>query len=282
MSHRLLPVAAEDSSSSDAYTHYTGGAIALADALKPALHSCIGSLWTHGDSQWRVASTATAPAPVPPRVLPLPADHFVGFPPVLRVTVGSGNIQKVTAAKDAIQVLLPDGVACEVVARGMSVASDVPGQPVGAETFAGARNRLAHMVAREGEHDDATHLFVAMENGLVETQGNEWCDVAAVVVRAANGNVSSARSVGVPVNYTGDMEECVPRGRVVWLCHGAVSRLHHGPGASNRFQRAYWAQTTRDTYAFYTSGAVTRITVLQHAVSCAVAALWHAASGRDA
>lgn len=180
----------------DTYAFHAGGRMTRVEAMASALRAAVGALWKRHPGRWRVCSHRAAdPAP-------LVASAGTSLGP-FTVAVASGNQQKVDAARAAVATAL--GVPLDAIAaRGVSVESGVPGQPVGDETPTGARNRLAAIRDRDSEPDAPTSLFVAVENGVVPCDGT-WVDVALVVVANAAGESASARSLGVPVPYDGDM-----------------------------------------------------------------------------
>ncbi len=82
----------------------------------------------------------------------------------MKVLVGSENPVKLAAAKEAFALFYDD-----VEVSGMAVDSNVPAQPVGDETFAGAEHRAMELRTRNPDAD----FFVGIEGGIVRLF-NRW------------------------------------------------------------------------------------------------------------
>jgi len=212
----------------DTYAHHTGAAMTRVTAMSAALRTAVGALWTH-----HPASVPTR-QPLNPVACGEPGNgadasspaaaagtaERSSAPPVVVIAVGTLKSSKIEAVRAAVADLLKVDVAC-VEARGSTVESGVPGQPVGEQTFIGARNRLSG--ARE-QHGADAGLFVAIENGLLSCgtpSSTSWKDVAVIMVGDRVGNTCVATSVGVPVPFDGhDMDACVLGGGVQAPCSG--------------------------------------------------------------
>jgi inosine/xanthosine triphosphatase len=110
----------------------------------------------------------------------------------LQIIVASRNPVKIDAARRAFNALFPGAsIQCEAV----SAKSGVSDQPMSDnETREGARNRAV----RASEAKPDADYWVGMEGGI-EVIDEQLMAFAWMVVRSANGQVSEARSVTLPL-----------------------------------------------------------------------------------
>ncbi len=84
----------------------------------------------------------------------------------VKVLCGSTNPVKIAAVKEAFEKYFP---AVEV--QGIKAPSGVPEQPVGKETFTGARNRAFHLLEINKEKNLGADFFVGIEGGISNEYG---------------------------------------------------------------------------------------------------------------
>lgn len=87
----------------------------------------------------------------------------------MRVLVGSHNPVKIGAAEDVFAAYFADAVV-----EGLDVASGVPAQPVGDETFVGAQNRALALVRRNAEESLGARFCVGFEGGITWLCDRWW------------------------------------------------------------------------------------------------------------
>ena len=115
----------------------------------------------------------------------------------MKVLIGTKNPGKIEGAKRAFENYFDD---VEIV--GVKVESNVSEQPVGKETFMGARNRVDNLIKYAKENDIYADYFVAIESGINEDLGF-WAITNIAVVKNALGEmgVGSSESFPVPNKY---------------------------------------------------------------------------------
>ncbi len=101
----------------------------------------------------------------------------------MRVLVGSENPVKIGAVRDVFENYF-SGV--EVI--GISVASGVPAQPVGEETFLGAENRARALVTLNAVQGLAARFCVGLEGGIAQLHGR-WFAFGVLCVADAAGRL---------------------------------------------------------------------------------------------
>ncbi len=98
----------------------------------------------------------------------------------VHVVVGSKNPVKINATQQAFSRHFP-----YVEVTGVSVPSGVREQPIGEETYVGARNRAQRLVEQATDHPQASY-FVGIEGGFEETHG-EWFSFGCMSVLDKEG-----------------------------------------------------------------------------------------------
>ncbi|MDE1846250.1 MAG: DUF84 family protein [Candidatus Micrarchaeota archaeon] len=96
------------------------------------------------------------------------------------VNVGSKNIFKIDAVKDALRKMELDAKVC-----GFKTESRVSAQPMGEETFTGARNRALAV------RSDKADFTVGIESGIEKKKGH-YFDFAVVHIIRKDGKESFA------------------------------------------------------------------------------------------
>jgi non-canonical (house-cleaning) NTP pyrophosphatase len=110
----------------------------------------------------------------------------------MKIALASQSRKKIDAVKLAFQEVA--GVELLTI----KAPSNVHEQPLGDETFQGARNRLAFTRQACADAD----IYISIENGLFMQDG-KFVDKAVVTVETANGEVQTTLSDGVefPIEY---------------------------------------------------------------------------------
>ena len=120
----------------------------------------------------------------------------------MKVLIGTKNPGKVEAAKLALSAYFKD---FEI--EGVKVASNVNEQPVGVETYKGAKNRVDNLIAYAKENNIKADLFMAVESGLTSELGF-WAITNIAVIKNSKGEmgVGSSASFPVPNKYVEDIK----------------------------------------------------------------------------
>jgi inosine/xanthosine triphosphatase len=108
----------------------------------------------------------------------------------VRVVVASGNPVKVAAARDAFEEYFG-----RVEVEALEVDSEVPDQPIGAQTLQGARNRARaawRALAAAGDRTDVDYC-VGVEGGIVRVE-DRWFAMGWMCVADAEGRESFGAS----------------------------------------------------------------------------------------
>lgn len=115
----------------------------------------------------------------------------------MKVLIGTKNPGKIEGAKRAFEKYF-DNV--EVI--GVKAESNVSEQPVGKETFLGARNRVDNLMKYSKENNISADYFVAVESGITEDLGF-WAITNVAVIKNAVGEmgVGASESFPVPKKY---------------------------------------------------------------------------------
>jgi inosine/xanthosine triphosphatase len=106
----------------------------------------------------------------------------------LKVLVGSRNPVKIGAVQDVFGQYFP-GVEVE----GIEVASGVPAQPVGDDTFAGAQNRALALVALNRGRGLGAAYCAGLEGGVAHLAGR-WFAFGAICVADPQGRCGTGVS----------------------------------------------------------------------------------------
>lgn len=86
----------------------------------------------------------------------------------MKILVGSKNPVKIDAVKEALSLYLDN---IEVI--GFDVDSKVSSQPIGKETFIGAKNRALKLLEIDQKEKTNAKYFVGIEGGIIH-QFNNW------------------------------------------------------------------------------------------------------------
>lgn len=115
----------------------------------------------------------------------------------MKVLIGTKNPGKIEGAKRAFANYFSD---VEVI--GIKAESNVSEQPVGKETFLGAKNRVNNLIKYAKENNICADYFVAVESGINDDLGF-WAITNIAVVKNNLGEigVGSSESFPVPEKY---------------------------------------------------------------------------------
>ena len=121
----------------------------------------------------------------------------------MKVLIETKNKGKVEGAKRAFDKFFDD---VEVI--GISAESNVPEQPVNAETWQGAKNRVKNLKAYATENGVEADYFVSIESGMTNVLGS-WMIVNIAVVEDKNGmqSISASPAFPVPEKYVEKIKE---------------------------------------------------------------------------
>ena len=156
----------------------------------------------------------------------------------MKVLIGTKNPGKVEGAKRALEKYYKD---FELI--GLKVESNVSEQPVGIETYQGAKNRVKNLKKYCKENNISADLYLAVESGITNSLG-QWA-IANIAVIEDNDNFQSF-GVGpcfpVPEKYIkeiietdlcqvmnkifGEVENRKVYGGIQLLTHNQISRVY--------------------------------------------------------
>ena len=119
----------------------------------------------------------------------------------MKVLIGTKNPGKIKGAKDAFEKFFSD---VEVV--GISAESNVSDQPVGKETYFGAKNRVNNLIDYANKNGISADYYVAVESGIVDNLGF-WAitNVAVIKDKFDYESVGTSASFPVPHKYVEDI-----------------------------------------------------------------------------
>jgi len=99
----------------------------------------------------------------------------------MKVLVGSLNPVKIEAVRDAFGKHF-----AEVYVMGIKVDSGVPAQPMGMETFDGARNRALALMEKNKKENIGAQFFVGLEGGAM-AMNSKWFSFGCMCIIDAKG-----------------------------------------------------------------------------------------------
>lgn len=111
----------------------------------------------------------------------------------MKVLIGTKNPGKIKGAKMALENYFEN---VEVV--GISSPSGVSEQPIGEETFVGAKNRVENLVKYALKNNISADMFVAVESGIFSDLGF-WAVTNVAVIQDKNGNQGVGTSASFPI-----------------------------------------------------------------------------------
>ncbi len=149
-----------------------------------------------------------------------------------RVLVGSTNPVKIEAARDAFRAYFPDARA-----EGIAVPSGVPAQPIGEETYEGARNRAQTLYRKNASESLGGDFCVGIEGGAIQHVGR-WFSFGAVCVVDARGRTGFGASplFELPASVAEALRAGEELGHVVDRLSGRTNSKQAG-GAIGHFTR---------------------------------------------
>jgi len=107
---------------------------------------------------------------------------------MLKIMVGSKNPVKTESVKIAFEKFFNK---CEVI--GINVNSGVPDQPIGKDTFIGAKNRCLALADFEKQNNQNADFFVGIEGGIAQIY-DIWFSFGSVCVMDKSGSVGYGTS----------------------------------------------------------------------------------------
>ena len=102
---------------------------------------------------------------------------------LMNVLVGSTNPTKIDAVRLGFAYYFP-----EVAVQGYDVSSDVAAQPVGEQTFEGARNRVLRLREMSPEQHSKGDYFVGIEGGI-EQLCAKWFSFGVICIMDREGRI---------------------------------------------------------------------------------------------
>jgi inosine/xanthosine triphosphatase len=106
----------------------------------------------------------------------------------MKILVGSKNPVKVSSVEEAFKNYFPN-----IEVMGIEVASGVSNQPIGDETFAGAKNRAFALKQINVEQNLNADFFVGIEGGIIKLY-EKWFAFGCMCVVDKEGNIGFGSS----------------------------------------------------------------------------------------
>jgi len=121
----------------------------------------------------------------------------------MKVLIGTKNPGKIEGAERALEKYFND-----FELEGVRISSDVSEQPVGAETYQGALNRVNNLIKYAKDNNIQADLFLSVESGLTSELGF-WAITNIAVIKNANGEmgVGASGSFPVPNKYVEEIKQ---------------------------------------------------------------------------
>ena len=111
----------------------------------------------------------------------------------MKILIGTKNQGKIEGARRAFAKFF-DNIEIE----GIPVASDVSEQPVNAEIYLGAKNRIKNLKKYAKEHGIKADMYLAIESGINNLLGS-WVITNIALIEDNNGYESFGTSPSFPV-----------------------------------------------------------------------------------
>lgn len=111
----------------------------------------------------------------------------------MNILIGSKSPKKIQGAKEAF-----DNYFTDFDIAGVSVSSNVSDEPINAEIYRGARNRVNNLISYAVENGIDAEYFLGIESGVTNLLGR-WINVNIAVIKDINGYESWGVSAGFPV-----------------------------------------------------------------------------------
>ena len=111
----------------------------------------------------------------------------------MKVLIGTKNPGKIEGAKRALENYFEN---IEIV--GIKAESNVSEQPLGVETFMGAKNRVDNLIKYAKENNIEADLFMAVESGIIKELGF-WAITNVGVIKNNKGQMGVGTSASFPV-----------------------------------------------------------------------------------
>jgi inosine/xanthosine triphosphatase len=111
-----------------------------------------------------------------------------GFGEVVKILVGSKNPVKIASVKEAFENYFE-----EIEVTGVDVASGVSNQPIGIDTFLGAKNRALALKQISEVQNISADFFVGIEGGIIKLY-EKWFAFGCMCVADNEGNIGFGSS----------------------------------------------------------------------------------------
>lgn len=164
----------------------------------------------------------------------------------MKVLVGSRNPVKVAATAEAFSKFFDT-----VDVSGIRVNSNVPAQPVNAETFAGARNRALELSMTNEARNSGAKFFVGIEGGIQKLY-DRWFTFGVICIRDNTERVGYGTTpfFELPAHITKELLRGVELGDVMDTLIGEQNTKER-QGAVGHFTNG-----VMDRKAYYVAGLV--------------------------
>jgi len=141
----------------------------------------------------------------------------------MKVLVGSQNPAKLEASREVFSKYFDN-----VKVVGINVNSKVPNQPIGNETFEGAKNRASELKRINEEKKLSGEFFVGIEGGVMKGF-SRWFAFGAVCIMDKRGRVGFGASpyFELPKRIVDQITKCVELGKVMERITGDVNIKYH-------------------------------------------------------
>ena len=165
----------------------------------------------------------------------------------MKILVGSKNPVKIEAVKEAFSKYFNH---VEVV--GISADSKVSAQPVGDETFEGAKNRASGLRKINDEQNLQADYFIGIEGGI-SIFFNQWFALGLMCIIDKEGNTGFGTSplFEIPKSFTGELLKGVELGELMDRLTGDHNTKQKG-GAIG-----YFTNGIMDRKELYVQGLIT-------------------------
>lgn len=111
----------------------------------------------------------------------------------MNILIGSKSPKKIQGAREAFGHYFTD-----FDIAGVSVPSDVSDEPINAEIYQGAKNRVDNLMRYALENGVEAEYFLGVESGMTNLLGR-WVNVNIAVIKDINGYESWGVSAGFPI-----------------------------------------------------------------------------------
>lgn len=111
----------------------------------------------------------------------------------MKALIGSTNPSKIRGAREALSKYFN-----EIELIGISVDSNVSGQPLDRDIYIGAKNRVENLITYAKENNLDIDYFLGIEAGITNLLGN-WQNINIAIIKDKDGYESFGTSAGFPI-----------------------------------------------------------------------------------